>query len=204
MRLVVWNARRGSFDVKSSLLAHLQADIAVIPEVAAPTETSSQVLWVGASPKQGMAIVAAPAYRLRYLSSLPDTPKYIIPIAVTGPHSFVLLAVWTLGGKPFPYVEAASKAIVMYEEIFSSAPVVMMGDFNSNAIWDRQHPLSSNHSAVVAQLKRHGLVSAYHHFSAPITARKTITRSTYTGMRAALTTLTIASFLKYGQHGSTT
>lgn len=164
MRLVVWNARRGSFIVKYPLLAHLKADIAVIPEIAAPVESSPHVLWVGVTPKQGMAIVAAPPYSVKYLDPLPDVPKYIVPIAVTGPQSFVLLAVWTLGEKPFPYVEAAAKAIEMYGNIFSSSPVVMMGDFNSNAIWDRQHPPSSNHSAVVAKLKRHRLVSAYHDF----------------------------------------
>jgi endonuclease/exonuclease/phosphatase family metal-dependent hydrolase len=39
-----------------------------------------------------------------------------------------------------------------------------MGDFNSNAIWDRDHPTHLNHSSVVARLARHGLVSAYHSF----------------------------------------
>ncbi|HJW08314.1 MAG TPA: hypothetical protein VJ483_01695, partial [Holophagaceae bacterium] len=41
--------------------------------------------------------------------------------------------------------------------------VVFLGDFNSNAIWDHEHPADRNHSAVVARLKSHGLVSAYHH-----------------------------------------
>jgi endonuclease/exonuclease/phosphatase family metal-dependent hydrolase len=36
----------------------------------------------------------------------------------------------------------------------------MTGDFNSNAIWDRNR--LENHSAMVGALGEHGLISAYH------------------------------------------
>ena len=62
------------------------------------------------------------------------------------------------------YVRAASTAIDMYASTFASHPVVMLGDFNSNAIWDTHHPSDLNHSSMVQRLKAHGLVSAYHHF----------------------------------------
>ena len=38
---------------------------------------------------------------------------------------------------------------------------IIIGDFNSNSIWDSNHD-KRNHSAVVSQLKEIGLVSAYH------------------------------------------
>lgn len=38
-----------------------------------------------------------------------------------------------------------------------------MGDFNSNAIWDYEHS-ERNHSNVVRELDKVGLVSAYHYF----------------------------------------
>jgi len=88
----------------------------------------------------------------------------VIPVSVEGPFSFVLFAVWTLGLKPFPYVCAASTAIDLYDDLFQQRVVVMLGDFNSNAKWDKEHPASLNHSAMVSRLKRHGLISGYHTF----------------------------------------
>lgn len=37
-----------------------------------------------------------------------------------------------------------------------------MGDFNSNARWDRAHLKDRNHSAMVQRLRALGLTSAYH------------------------------------------
>jgi hypothetical protein len=39
--------------------------------------------------------------------------------------------------------------------------MIVIGDFNSNTIWDRHHREHS-HSQLVAKLGRFGLVSAYH------------------------------------------
>lgn len=58
MRLVTWNARRGSFSRKVPLIDHLQADVAVVPEIAAPACKSPQTLWFGENPNQGMAVIA--------------------------------------------------------------------------------------------------------------------------------------------------
>src|SRR2546430_7404819 len=60
------------------------------------------------------------------------------------------------------YVRAVSTAIDMYAQVFANSPVVMMGDFNSNAIWNKDHPSAVNHGAMVERLRRRGLVSAYH------------------------------------------
>ena len=163
MRLVTWNARRGRFSRKSVLIDRLQADVAVIPEIAAPESESAQTLWFGNNPRQGLAVVTKGQYTLQRLTELPDVPNFVVPVAVQGPRSFVLFAVWTMGKQPLRYVEAAARAIDMYAESFTSSPVVMMGDFNSNAIWDKHHPADLNHTAMVARLERHRLVSAYHY-----------------------------------------
>lgn len=89
-------------------------------------------------------------------------PKYFIPIEVKGARPFTLLAVWTLGGQPMPYVQAASTAIDMYAEIFAGFPVVLLGDFDSNAIWNKEHRKALNHDAMVERLRRHSIVSPYH------------------------------------------
>ena len=41
---------------------------------------------------------------------------------------------------------------------------ILIGDFNSNAIWDKKHG-KRNHSIVVNELKQINIVSAYHLFN---------------------------------------
>jgi endonuclease/exonuclease/phosphatase family metal-dependent hydrolase len=56
------------------------------------------------------------------------------------------------------------KAVQAYRSLFEAAPTVLLGDLNSNAIWDRSHPADLNHSALIRLLDGLGLVSSYHHF----------------------------------------
>jgi exonuclease III len=164
MRLVTWNACKGQFDRKVPLLDQLHADIAVIQEIASPAHQTPQVMWFGDNANQGFAVFARDPYRLTPLPQREGVPKYIVPVMVDGPISFVLFAVWTIRQQRLRYVRAAATAIEMYASTFEQPPVVLLGDFNSNAIWDTHHPAALNHSAMVQRLRGHGMVSAYHHF----------------------------------------
>ena len=163
MRLVTWNAGRGKFSQKVPLLAALGADVVVIPEIAKPELINGHCLWFGSNSNQGIAVIASPSYTLTPLSEKAGAPKYVIPIRVDGPISFTLFAVWTIQGQEMPYIRAVATTIDMYPEIFDQGPVVMMGDFNANVIWDKTHPKHLNHSSVVERLANRGIVSAYHH-----------------------------------------
>ena len=164
MRLVTWNCCRGSFETKAPLLDHLQADIAVFQEIAKPVAEAPNVLWFGENPKIGMAVQARPPYQVKPFAKIENVPNYVIPVAVTGPVSFLLFAVWTTTDKDFPYVRALSKAIDTYSAVLDCAEsVVFMGDFNSNALWDHLHPADLNHTSMVERLASRSLVSAYHH-----------------------------------------
>lgn len=164
MRVVTWNACKGQFANKVHFLDHLHADVAVIQEIARPSEKTPNVLWFGDNPNQGVAIVTRPPYFARQLPQLENVPRYVVPVEVVGPRPFLLFAVWTLNEPSHPYVRAACKAIDMYQSCFADRDVVLLGDFNSNVIWDKEHPSDVNHSAMVSLLDRLGLVSAYHHF----------------------------------------
>jgi endonuclease/exonuclease/phosphatase family metal-dependent hydrolase len=162
MRLVTWNCCRGPYEKNSALLSALEPDIAVIQECARPTTESDTCLWFGDNPRQGVAVLASPPYRLQQLPALPDVPKYVVPISVTGPIAFTMFAVWSKKNTQYPYIEAVTHAVDMYRQVFEAGPVVLIGDLNSNAIWDATHPRDLNHTALVARLKSHDLVSAYH------------------------------------------
>lgn len=164
LRLVTWNCCRGAYLRKVPLLDALSPDIAVIQECARPTVESETCLWFGDNPRQGLAIQAMPPYRLERLPILRRVPKYVVPVAVSGPVAFTVLAVWAKGQQDYPYVEAVFKAAQMYRRLIKAAPTVLLGDLNSNVFWDASHPRERNHTALVALLARLGLVSAYHAF----------------------------------------
>ena len=146
---------------KAPLLGPMGPDVAVIQECARPAAENDHCLWFGDNPNQGLAVVSSEPYRLRALDQLARVPRYTIPVEVTGPASFLLLAVWSKGGQRHPYVEAVVRAVKRYRHLFTQ-PVVLMGDLNSNALWDAQHKADRSHSALVRLLSGLGLVSAYH------------------------------------------
>jgi endonuclease/exonuclease/phosphatase family metal-dependent hydrolase len=50
--------------------------------------------------------------------------------------------------------------------LFEAGPNVMLGDFNSHSLWDKNYPKEENHSALLQRLEALGLTSAYHHYHA--------------------------------------
>lgn len=164
MRIVTWNIARGTAAEKRSTISELSADLLVLQECAQPAKLDDQHLWFGANPRKGVSVQAFGDYRLTPVPIRETTPPCFIPVEVTGPESFLLIAVWTQK-EPYPYVEGLTRAVTMYADMIRTRPTVLIGDFNSNAIWDAEHPAAHNHSALVASLDELGCVSAYHeHF----------------------------------------
>ena len=105
--------------------------------------------------------MASAGYRIAAIRAR-DVPRYIIPVQVTGPVSFLLLAVWSQKDPDFSYVRGVIRAVDCYRDLIGAQPTVVAGDFNSNAIWDYKRPAGQNHSGLVRNLAELGLVSAYH------------------------------------------
>jgi exodeoxyribonuclease III len=82
----------------------------------------------------------------------------IIPIAVTdGNFDFTMYVIWAKK----PYIEQVWDAIQHYDNYLSNRHVILIGDFNSNKIWDKKHGEKS-HSNVVKHLDEKGIYSCYH------------------------------------------
>ncbi len=82
----------------------------------------------------------------------------IIPIAVTGGRfDFTLFAIWAHNPNDPDgrYVEQVWKAIHYYDKHLTDKPAILVGDFNSNTIWDRKNR-AANHSNVVKLLEEKG------------------------------------------------
>jgi len=158
------------FAKKRAVLHELRPDIAVVPEcsrdsILACKDDGFSACWWGDNKNKGLGVLAAKPWTLvegRY-----PTQKWIAPVHVRGPLNFLLVAVWAgqVGGKrEMDYIGQIFEAVTRHPRWFAgNQPVVMCGDFNSNAIWDKNRK-TRNHSAVVKLLRDRSLVSSYHTF----------------------------------------
>ena len=147
---------------KLSHLATLEADIAVVPECPRVQEEAGAAVWMGRKPTKGLAVFAKGPWQVRRAKAPRGLPRYALPLQVSGPESFLLLAVWAQPHPRIPYVRGMHRAVRACRSLMQGQPAVLLGDFNSNAIWDDEHPTGRSHSALVRYLGEMGLVSAYH------------------------------------------
>jgi hypothetical protein len=175
MRLLTWNCCAGPVQRKLDALAPLCADVAVIPESPKLPKESNRARWFGDDPKKkGLAVLAAPGFSLIPVDLGVTLPRYVIPLQVRRRRSrFLLIAVWAQNDKPDRYVRGVVRAIGLCERIIRAQPTVALGDFNSNSIWDHEHPKDRSHSALVARLETLGLVSAYHAYHDELQGQET-------------------------------
>jgi hypothetical protein len=163
MRLVAWNCCSGPLARKLAALESLAPDIAVIPECPRlPASRGGATFWTGSNPHKGLGVVTRPPWRIRRATRRRDLPRYVEPLLVSGPESFILWAVWACNVGADRYVRGMHRIVDSSRRLFGTAPSVMLGDFNSNTIWDHEHPADRTHSALVAKLGDLGLASSYH------------------------------------------
>lgn len=171
MKIVSWNCR-GKFREKWPVIQKENADIYVIQECENPDIHGKHLqgfcpnyIWCGENDSRGLGIFAKPEVRIERN----DWPVYclrnFISVKVNG--KFDLLGVWACR----PYIEE----YYIYQTINIdkyNGDTVLIGDFNSNAMWDKEHG-KRNHSAVVSQLKCINLLSAYHYVTGELEGKET-------------------------------
>jgi len=156
-----------------SLITAFNPDIVVVPECERPdrfqfelySQKPKDILWHGDNPNKGLGVFSFSNYKFTLLENHNTSLKTILPIEVASKKfSFILLAIWANNTteKKDRYVEQVWKAIHFYEDLLKQR-VILIGDFNSNSIWDRQHKEGS-HSDVVKKLSQKKIRSVYHHF----------------------------------------
>lgn len=172
MIIASWNSNM-AFRKKISYISQIKPDILIIQECEnlellqlngfpCPKEN---VLWFGSNKPKGIGIFSFTNYKFKLHEKYTEAFKYVIPISVSGPHNFILFAIWAMNDKvnrQNRYIGQVWNAINYYHNEIGR-DTVLVGDFNSNAIWD--HPKNSiNYSDVVKFLEEKKIVSAYHHY----------------------------------------
>lgn len=164
MRFVAWNCCAGPLDAKLAAVSALKADIAVVSESPRITDASPHRAWFGNDPRRGVAVLASPRFTLTPVRLRTPLPRWVIPIRVSGSASFLLLAVWAKNEGKDRYVRGVVRAMHLLRRHIRREPTVILGDLNSNSIWDHEHPNGWNHAGLVTLLDTLGLASAYHHW----------------------------------------
>ncbi|WP_231377442.1 endonuclease/exonuclease/phosphatase family protein [Arthrobacter sp. 162MFSha1.1] len=160
MRIVSWNCAMG-FAKKRALVEALKPDIAILAETSqrhiAETEATFKA-WVGSNPHKGLGVIGFTnrSYMLHEADAL---LPWHIPFTVDGLN---IIGLWAhVRDKDLKYVRVTHEIVSRHADFLTSAPSLIIGDFNSNTVWDREHP-GRNHSMLVERLQGLGLQSVYH------------------------------------------
>ncbi|MFC0772855.1 endonuclease/exonuclease/phosphatase family protein [Terrimonas alba] len=171
MKLITWNCNM-AFRKKAGLLLSLNPDIVIVPECEHPDKLKfsagirqpSDMLWFGNNQNKGLGIFSYSDFRFRVHKKHNPDLRMIIPVTVTGGTTkFLLYAIWANNptDPDGQYIEQIWKAIHHYKKYITNKQTILIGDFNSNTIWDRKRR-AGNHSTVVRHLEEKGIYSCYH------------------------------------------
>ncbi len=171
MKIITWNCNM-AFRKKASFILDHKPDILIVPECEHPDKLlfsdnipePTDILWFGKNRNKGLAVFSFGDYRFKVLENHNQDLKMIIPIAVTGKKfTFTLFAIWANNpaDKDGAYIEQVWKAIQYYDGLLVNTNTILIGDFNSNKIWDRKGRIS-NHENIVNLLEKKGIFSTYH------------------------------------------
>lgn len=125
----------------------------------------NDIYWYGDNKNKGICIFTFGKYTIRKLMHN-ENYKYIIPVVIENEeNSVVLFAVWTqlINRNIYEsYVVQAARAIKYYNKLLENENVLLIGDFNSNSIWDNESSKEYNHKDMVEMLSKESILSVYH------------------------------------------
>ncbi len=162
MKIVSWNCN-GKFREKFNKIKELNADIYIIQECENPKKYikseygkfAINYIWTGESDNKGLGIFLSENINFKEN----NWPSYCLRnfISININNNFDLVGVWACK----PYIEE----YYIYQNINLdnyNGSTIIMGDFNSNKIWDGKHS-KRTHMNVCNELEKKGLISAYHY-----------------------------------------
>ncbi len=160
-----------SFRKKYKSILHYDPDLLIIQECEHPDNIIFDnlkrpiigSLWIGDNKHKGLAIFSF-TKEIDIANFYNSDHKYVLPFLFNKQH---IIAVWAMNNRFSPknrYIAQVWSALNEYESVLND-PMIIIGDFNSNKIWDNDKPKRiANHSQFVDYLNNFNIISAYHKF----------------------------------------
>lgn len=175
MKLISWNCQ-GAFRKKADIVLIHRPDILLIQECEHPdklkfgeaTPKPHDIYWHSDGGKKGLGLFSYSDFKFELLPNFNPEFRYILPFRVTGNDmTFTFFAIWAMNNtekREARYIGQIWLAINYYKDLLGNS-TILMGDFNSNKIWDYKDRVGS-HSDVVNKLIDKDIHSVYHkHFN---------------------------------------
>lgn len=171
MKLITWNCQ-GAFRNKAEIILSYRPDILVVQECEHPgklffsstTQRPNDFYWYGNNIHKGIGIFFYSDYKFELLENFNPEFRYILPFRVTGHgQDITFFAIWAMDNKEnheARYIGQIWLAINYYADLLGNS-TILIGDFNSNKIWDYKDRVG-NHTAVVDWLAHKNIFSVYH------------------------------------------
>ena len=125
----------------------------------------NQIICYGENPHKGIAAITFNDLAIEVDKNHDPEFQYILPLKLSqNQKQYNLFVIWAMPHKSVrkkDYVGQIYGAIHHYTAQLDQ-PSILIGDFNSNAIWDKKRKIN-NHSAVVTFLNNKNIISLYHH-----------------------------------------
>lgn len=161
MRIVTWNCSM-AFHKKRHLLDALLPDVAVLQEVSKKDIEGGEypfAAWVGSNPHKGLGVIGFRPASYRVTEPSDPALPWHIPFSIDGLN---VVALWAHQlTRDLRYVRVTHEIADRHAGFLGSDRGLIIGDFNSNTIWDSHHP-GRNHSMLVDKLGGLGLDSVFH------------------------------------------
>ncbi|GAB1360379.1 endonuclease/exonuclease/phosphatase family protein [Porphyromonadaceae bacterium] len=123
----------------------------------------TSVYWYGKNTNKGLAVFTFNGFKIDGSEvQHNESFVYVIPLIIyKNQFRFLFFAVWTQNTYDGHYTRQIYNAIGYYKTCLETELSVIIGDFNSNSIWDKKGR-ESNHSNLVLMLSNIGIESVYH------------------------------------------
>ncbi len=183
--LITWNCN-GAFRNKYQLFDKYESDILIIQECENPIESTKyykdwakNYLWIGNNKNKGLGVFCKDNITLEKLDWSDINTNYkneklesFLPCLIN--KEIILIAVWTkkANSEVFGYIGQMWKYLQLHKDKLKDKKVIIAGDFNSNAVWDKWDRWW-NHSDVVKELEKIGIKSLYHHITKEVQGKET-------------------------------
>ncbi len=162
-----------AFRKKAEFILTEKPDIIIVPESESPEklkfkkgiEIPNNVFWYGDNLNKGIGVYSYSEFKISLIEEHNPDFRYVLPLSIrSNDFEFVLLAIWCQKPEKHDnYGIHTWNAINYYNELLNTEKIMIAGDFNSSAIWDRPRR-EANHTNIVNHLSDKGIKSTYHFF----------------------------------------